>query len=282
MLCRGAYRSLHAVLLRPRRLGPCPRSSRGPARRMSIGADATDRPADVAPPTKMPRLEDALRVKKISEHAVLPVRGSDGAAGYDLASAYDYGASPRPGRPDPTSRPASERDATERDRSGSVGRSGKIRRSLPRGRFFSRRPSTPARTPRARSLSVFPSADALARPLASSPVIPARGKGLVKTDLSIAIPRDTYARIAPRSGLAWKHFIDTGAGVVDYDYRGNVGVILFNHAETDFEVKAGDRVAQLILERIATPEVVEVDDLEATERGAGGFGSTGVQGAAAK
>jgi dUTP pyrophosphatase len=131
-------------------------------------------------------------------------------------------------------------------------------------------------------LSVFPSSDALARPLASSPVIPARGKGLVKTDLSIAIPRDTYARIAPRSGLAWKHFIDTGAGVVDYDYRGNVGVILFNHAETDFEVKAGDRVAQLILERIATPEVVEVDDLEATERGAGGFGSTGVQGAAAK
>jgi dUTP pyrophosphatase len=249
---------------------------------MSIGADATDRPADVAPPTKMPRLEDALRVKKISEHAVLPVRGSDGAAGYDLASAYDYGASPRPNRPDPTSRPASERDATERDRSGSVGRSGKIRRSLPRGRFFSRRPSTPARTPRARSLSVFPSSDALARPLASSPVIPARGKGLVKTDLSIAIPRDTYARIAPRSGLAWKHFIDTGAGVVDYDYRGNVGVILFNHAETDFEVKAGDRVAQLILERIATPEVVEVDDLEATERGAGGFGSTGVQGAAAK
>ena len=80
---------------------------------MSIGADATDRPADVAPPTKMPRLEDALRVKKISEHAVLPVRGSDGAAGYDLASAYDYGASPRPNRPDPTSRPASKRDATK-------------------------------------------------------------------------------------------------------------------------------------------------------------------------
>ena len=98
----------------------------------------------------------------------------------------------------------------------------------------------------------------------------------MKTDLSIAIPRDTYARIAPRSGLAWKHFIDTGAGVVDYDYRGNVGVILFNHAETDFEVKAGDRVAQLILERIMTPPVAEVADLGETERGAGGFGSTGV------
>lgn len=114
-------------------------------------------------------------------------------------------------------------------------------------------------------------------PLRRLAVIPARGKELVKTDLSIAIPKDTYARIAPRSGLAWKHFIDTGAGVVDYDYRGNVGVILFNHADKDFEVKKGDRVAQMILERITTPEVVEVEDLEATERGAGGFGSTGVQ-----
>lgn len=63
---------------------------------------------------------------------------------------------------------------------------------------------------------------------------------------------------APRSGLAWKHFIDTGAGVIDADYRGNVGVILFNHAEQDFAVKRGDRVAQLVLERIATPDVEEV------------------------
>ncbi|MDC1215658.1 dUTP diphosphatase [bacterium] len=107
-------------------------------------------------------------------------------------------------------------------------------------------------------------------------MIPARGKGLVKTDLSIAIPKDTYARVAPRSGLAWKHFIDVGAGVVDYDYRGNVGVILFNHSDTDFAIQHGDRVAQLILERITTPEVVEVEDLDDTARGAGGFGSTGV------
>ena len=173
MLCRGAYRSLHAVLLRPRRLGPCPRPSRGPARRMSIGADATDRPADVAPPTKMPRLEDALRVKKISEHAVLPVRGSDGAAGYDLASAYDYGASPRPGRPDPTSRPASERDATERDRSGSVGRSGKIRRSLPRGRFFLDAPRLrlgPRARVRCRFFPPLTPSPARSRPLQSSPL----------------------------------------------------------------------------------------------------------------
>ena len=54
-------------------------------------------------------------------------------------------------------------------------------------------------------------------------MIPARGKGLVKTDLSVAIPEDCYGRIAPRSGLAWKSFIDVGAGVIDADYRGNVG-----------------------------------------------------------
>ena len=62
----------------------------------------------------------------------------------------------------------------------------------------------------------------------------------------------------------------------DADYRGNVGVILFNFSEKDFTVKAGDRIAQLILERIAVAEVQEVDDLEASERGSGGFGSTGV------
>jgi dUTP pyrophosphatase len=82
-------------------------------------------------------------------------------------------------------------------------------------------------------------------------------------------------RIAPRSGLASKNFIDTGAGVIDADYRGPVKVLLFNHADTDFAVKEGDRVAQLVIERIYTPEVVEVQELEASVRGAGGFGSTG-------
>lgn len=106
--------------------------------------------------------------------------------------------------------------------------------------------------------------------------IPARGRAVVPTGLALACPPGTYARVAPRSGLAVKHFIDTGAGVVDEDYRGEVGVVLFNHGEADFEVKAGDRVAQLILERIATPPVAEVDDLDATGRGAGGYGSTGV------
>ncbi|KAK4257072.1 hypothetical protein QN277_006709 [Acacia crassicarpa] len=106
--------------------------------------------------------------------------------------------------------------------------------------------------------------------------VPARGKALVATDLSIAIPEGTYARIAPRSGLAWKHSIDVGAGVIDADYRGPIGVILFNHSDADFEVKVGDRIAQLIIERIVTPEVEEVEDLDSTARGEGGFGSTGV------
>jgi dUTP pyrophosphatase len=56
----------------------------------------------------------------------------------------------------------------------------------------------------------------------------------VRTGLSLAIPAGTYARVAPRSGLAVKHFIDTGAGVVDEDYRGEVGVVLFNHSDVDF------------------------------------------------
>ena len=64
--------------------------------------------------------------------------------------------------------------------------------------------------------------------------VPARGKAVVPTDLAIAIPPDTYARVAPRSGLAVKHFIDTAAGVVDEDYRGAVGVVLYNHGPDDF------------------------------------------------
>ena len=70
--------------------------------------------------------------------------------------------------------------------------------------------------------------------------------------------------------------IDCGAGVVDADYRGNVGVVLFNFGREDFVVKVGDRVAQLILEQISMVSAVEVEELTDTQRGAGGFGSTGV------
>jgi len=107
--------------------------------------------------------------------------------------------------------------------------------------------------------------------------IKAGERGLVPTDLSIACPPGTYGRIAPRSGLAMKKGIDVGAGVIDADYRGPVGVILFNWGKDDFEIKVGDRIAQLILEVIVLPDVVECEDLNATIRGQGGFGSTGVE-----
>ncbi|XP_010337797.2 deoxyuridine 5'-triphosphate nucleotidohydrolase, mitochondrial isoform X3 [Saimiri boliviensis] len=105
--------------------------------------------------------------------------------------------------------------------------------------------------------------------------IPPMEKALVKTDIQIALPSGCYGRVAPRSGLAAKHFIDVGAGVIDEDYRGNVGVVLFNFGKEKFEVKKGDRIAQLICERIFYPEIEEVQALDDTERGSGGFGSTG-------
>lgn len=105
--------------------------------------------------------------------------------------------------------------------------------------------------------------------------VPARGKALLFTDIQVEIPEGCYGRVAPRSGLAVKHHIDTGAGVIDEDYRGNVGVVLFNHGPEPFIVERGDRIAQLICERIAYPELEEVKSLSETERGVGGFGSTG-------
>ena len=106
--------------------------------------------------------------------------------------------------------------------------------------------------------------------------IPATSKGLVQTGLAISFSIGLYARIAPRSGLAHKQFIDIGVGVVDGDYRGDVGVVLFNHGDKDFEVKMGDRIVQLILEKIDTPPMEEVQGLDDTIHGLGGFGSTGV------
>jgi dUTP pyrophosphatase len=142
-----------------------------------------------------------LVVKRLSEHATLPQRGSEWAAGLDLASAVAL-------------------------------------------------------------------------------TIPVGERALVATDLSIACPPGTYGRVAPRSGLALKHGIDVGAGVIDADYRGPVGVILFNWGQSDFEIKVGDRIAQLILEQIVLPDVVECpadQELDSTERGQGGFGSTGIE-----
>ena len=106
-------------------------------------------------------------------------------------------------------------------------------------------------------------------------VIPADGKGLVGTGLAVTVPAGTYGRIAPRSGLAVKHSIDVGAGVIDQDYTGECRILLFNHGSQDFAYKAGDRVAQLIVEYISTPPIVEVVELAASTRDVSGFGSTG-------
>ena len=110
-------------------------------------------------------------------------------------------------------------------------------------------------------------------------IVPSCGKAIIPTDISIAIPNGCYGRIAPRSGLSWKNHLDVGAGVIDRDYRGNVGVVMFNHSTVDFHVKCGDRIAQLILEVIKIIPIKEVSELDSTERGDGGFGSTGVSNA---
>jgi dUTP pyrophosphatase len=101
-------------------------------------------------------------------------------------------------------------------------------------------------------------------------------RGLVPTGLSLELPSGTYGRVAPRSGLAVKNGLDVGAGVIDPDYRGEIKVVLFNFDTEPFLVKPGYRVAQLVIEKCETPEVVEVDKLDETERGEGGFGSTGI------
>ena len=111
---------------------------------------------------------------------------------------------------------------------------------------------------------------------AKSVAIPPGGRAVVATDLSIACPAGTYGRIAPRSGLAVKKGIDVGAGVVDADYRGPVGVVLFNLGSEEFQVNEGDRIAQLVLEQIIMSPIEVVDKLDETVRGSGGFGSTGV------
>ena len=111
----------------------------------------------------------------------------------------------------------------------------------------------------------------------SNCVIPSQGKGTVETGLAVSLPSGTYARIAPRSGLAIRNFIDVGAGVVDSDYRSEIKVVLFNHSAEDFVFQVGDRIAQVILERIETPQVKKVAALDDTDHGAGGFGSTGTK-----
>jgi dUTP pyrophosphatase len=105
--------------------------------------------------------------------------------------------------------------------------------------------------------------------------IAAHERAVVATGLSVAIPHGFYGRVAPRSGLAIKHGLDVLAGVIDSDYRGELMCALVNHGDEAIELEAGTRMAQLIIEAIATPAPVWSEDLRETERGQGGFGSTG-------
>jgi dUTP pyrophosphatase len=103
----------------------------------------------------------------------------------------------------------------------------------------------------------------------------AGARAMVRTGLSVAIPRGFYGRIAPRSGLAVRHGLDVLAGVIDSDYRGEIVCALVNHGREALTLEAGQRIAQLIIEAIITPDAVWADALDETARGEGGFGSTG-------
>ena len=108
-------------------------------------------------------------------------------------------------------------------------------------------------------------------------VIPAKSRKLLQTDLAMTVPPGTYGRVAPRSGLALKYSIDTGAGVIDEDYTGPVGILVINHGTQDFVIKTGDRIAQLILECIVNAPIMVTQNLTESSRGNKGFGSTGVK-----
>ena len=106
-------------------------------------------------------------------------------------------------------------------------------------------------------------------------MIPAPSRSLIKTGLAIAVPNGTDGRRAPRSGLANKG-ISVDAGVIDADYRGELKVLVVNHGASDYEIKTGDRIAQLIVEKIVDQDWENVEMLDETERADGGFGSTGL------
>ena len=108
-------------------------------------------------------------------------------------------------------------------------------------------------------------------------VIPAGKRALVHTGLIVLLPPLYEAQVRPRSGLALKHGITVlnTPGTIDSGYRGEIGVILFNSSDVDFQVKKGDRVAQVVIAPVIQPVIEEAQEIDETDRGAGGFGSTG-------
>jgi len=102
---------------------------------------------------------------------------------------------------------------------------------------------------------------------------------LIPTGLAVSIPPGWEAQIRPRSGLALKHGIGmaNAPGTIDSDYRGEIGLVVINWGHEAFTIRRGDRIAQMVITSVARAEVVEVDDLDETRRGDGGFGHSGVE-----
>jgi dUTP pyrophosphatase len=120
--------------------------------------------------------------------------------------------------------------------------------------------------------------DLLAAVPADSPLILVPGqRALVPTGLTIALPPGYEAQVRPRSGLASRHGVTVlnAPGTVDADYRGEIGVLLVNHGDAPFAIHRGERIAQLVIAAVVRAELVPAVSLSATERGGGGFGSTG-------
>ena len=109
-------------------------------------------------------------------------------------------------------------------------------------------------------------------------VIPPGGRALVPTGLVVNLPAGYEAQVRPRSGLALKAGVTVlnSPGTIDAGYRGEIGVILANFGQDDFKVNVGDSIAQLVIAPVLQPVVVEATEVDSTDRGAGGFGSTGV------
>jgi dUTP pyrophosphatase len=133
------------------------------------------------------------------------------------------------------------------------------------------------------ALPAYQSADAagldlLAAVADDAPMVLAPGKyALIPTGLTIALPPGYEAQVRPRSGLAAKHGVTVlnAPGTVDADYRGEISVILINHGDTTFPIRRGERIAQMVIASVTRAELVPAASLSATDRGSGGFGSTG-------
>jgi dUTP pyrophosphatase len=113
---------------------------------------------------------------------------------------------------------------------------------------------------------------------AEAPLILAPGMhAMVPTGLAIALPSGFEAQVRPRSGLAAKHGVTVlnSPGTIDADYRGEISVILINHGPAAFTILRGERIAQMVIAPVLQAQLVQVTTLSATDRGSGGFGSTG-------